>query len=234
MKKYFELSKYLVLIKDLIGRKYEISYSQSGEDLIIKNLFKLLKIDHPSYLDIGAYHPKNLNNTYIFYKSGSTGINVEPNKEMWEKFESQRTKDKNLNIGIGEKEGSLDYYVLNAPTLNTFSAEEAHEYEVKHGYKIIEKRKVEVKTVEQVINEHNNGLFPDFLSIDTEGLDLEILKSINWKKKGPKVICVETASFSNDRSSSKNKDVERYLNTVGYDVFADTYINTIFVDRNAF
>ena len=61
----------------LFFKKYkpQISYSQSGEDLIVKHIFENLGVKKPSYLDIGAYHPFHLNNTVIFYLSGSHGIN---------------------------------------------------------------------------------------------------------------------------------------------------------------
>jgi hypothetical protein len=72
-------------IKDLFKKKEQenkanafekVSYSQCGEDILIDFVFKQLKIENPSYLDIGAHHPFHLNNTYYFYKNGSSGVNI--------------------------------------------------------------------------------------------------------------------------------------------------------------
>src|SRR5258705_5903293 len=81
------------------------SFSQSGEDLIIKFIFNALGIDKPSYIAIGAHHPYFLNNTAIFYESGSRGINIEPNDENIILFNRYRKQDINLNIGIAQETG---------------------------------------------------------------------------------------------------------------------------------
>src|SRR3954468_21715772 len=93
------------------------SFSQCGEDLIVDHIFQQLKIEKPSYLDIGAYHPKRLSNTYLFYLKGSRGINVEPDPSLFEAFLNERQEDINLNIGIGPKSGTADFYIMNEPAL---------------------------------------------------------------------------------------------------------------------
>lgn len=62
------------------------SYSQSGEDLIIKYIFDALGIEKPSYIDVGAYHPYCLSNTSLFYELGSKGINIEPDPMLFKNF----------------------------------------------------------------------------------------------------------------------------------------------------
>jgi len=204
------------------------SYSQSGEDLIVRFIFETIGIKNPSYIDIGAHHPFHINNTAIFYHSGSKGINIEPNPDNIGLFFKFREKDINLNIGIGEKEEVLDYYKLSSSTLNTFSKTEAEKYR-SDGYHLQEVIKVKVTPLETVINEFANGVFPDFLSIDVEGMDQQILSSIDFHKNAPIVICIETISFSENGRGVKNKNIISFLEGKGFFVYADTYINTIFV-----
>src|ERR1035438_1460830 len=74
------------------------SYSQCGEDLIIRYVFDVLKIPCPVYLDIGAHHPRFLSNTFLFYQQGAHGINIEPDPTLFAAFPKQRNRDTNLNI----------------------------------------------------------------------------------------------------------------------------------------
>jgi FkbM family methyltransferase len=219
--------------KGLTGVEFgKISYSQSGEDIIVQYIFDCLNIEKPSYLDIGAHHPFYLNNTAIFYKKGSRGINIEPDPNLFIMFPEIRPKDINLNIGIGINQGESNFYVISTPTLNTFSKEEAEKYQKEGDFKIINTLKIKTDTISNIINQYSDGEFPDFLSLDAEGVDEEILKSIDFKKKFPKVICIETITFSTKGRGIKNSDIIAYLESQGYMLYADTNINSIFVKEN--
>lgn len=215
--------------KDIFYRP-NTSYSQCGEDLIVNHIFESIGIRKPSYLDIGAHDPKHLNNTYSFYKNGSSGVNVEPDISLFNKLRKIRRKDLNLNIGVSDVSGDLDFYVMSSPTLNTFSRESAEKF-VQEGYKIQSIQKVHVETISSILDKHFNGVFPEFLSIDIEGEEERVLRSIDYDNNGPLVICVETISFSNSGRGVKNKEVIDFLLSNGYIVYADTYINSIFVRR---
>ncbi|MDQ3047280.1 MAG: FkbM family methyltransferase [Bacteroidota bacterium] len=205
------------------------SFSQSGEDLIVKFIFDTIGIQMPTYIDIGAHHPFHINNTAIFYNTGSKGINVEPNPENFNLFPQYRERDINLNLGIAEKKGMMDYYRLNASTLNTFSKEEADKYVSEKGYRIIDSIRIETDTLGNILKNFNNGVFPDFLSLDVEGMDEQILETIDYEKNAPIVICTETISFSETGEGVKNTRITDFLISKGYIVYADTYINSIFV-----
>ena len=236
MKKLFDAAQremFLRRLKNLLRRKagihYRRSYSQCGEDVIARTLFDILGIANPTYLDIGAHHPHFLSNTYHFYREGSHGVNVEPDPELYEKFLRSRSRDLNLNVGVGESTGHLDLYVMSSRTLNTLSEKEAHLYE-SQGYKIVGKRSVEVTTINKIIDQHFSQA-PDFLSVDVEGLDLEILASLDLERHRPILICVETIIFSSAGEGQKRTEIDELLTQRGYMRFADTYINTLFVDR---
>src|SRR4051812_32356254 len=103
----------------------QISFSQMGEDVIVRFLFDQMGVAQPSYLDIGAYHPFQFSNTAAFHATGSCGINVDPDPDAIARFRLFRPGDINLNVGCSDEPGSLTFYRLSAPTLNTFSKEAA-------------------------------------------------------------------------------------------------------------
>lgn len=233
MNKVFKKIKNIFLAKSADCVKFQkTSYSQCGEDLIVKFIFDTLNIKNPSYIDIGAHHPYYISNTALFYQNGSVGINIEPDPILFDAFEKDRENDKNLNIGISDSEDVLDFYVISSPTLNTFSKEEAINYEKEGNFKIKDIKKIKVNTLQNVINEFAYGVFPQFLSVDAEGIDELIIKSIDFENNFPIVICIETISFSTTGNGVKNINLIKLIEDSGYLLYADTHINSIFVRKN--
>ena len=207
------------------------TYSQLGEDLLIQFCLDHLALKKPGYLDIGAHHPFYLNNTALLYEQGCRGINIEPNPVLFEYFSRFRKRDINLKMGVGLQKGEETFYMIAPSTLSTFSEQEAADYE-KKGYTISARPKVKIDTVTNIIKDHHAGKFPEILSIDIEGLDCLILKSLDLSTNYPKIICAETIKFETT-PDVENKDLEliRLLMDKGYTVFADTVVNTIFCKK---
>ncbi|MGE0567486.1 MAG: FkbM family methyltransferase [Bacteroidia bacterium] len=206
----------------------KISYSQAGEDLLIQQYFSQLGNLKPSYIDIGAHHPFRLNNTYLFYKFGGRGINIEPDPHLISLFEKFRPEDVNLNIGIDSKDGRKPLYIFHPNTLNTFSEQE-YKKNIGLGHTLVRKTEIELKRITTVLNEFKNGVFPDLLSIDVEGMDLSIITELDLSKNYPKVICAETTVYDGSGlSQQKNNALIENLISKGYKVYADTFVNTIF------
>jgi len=206
-----------------------ISYSQTGEDLLIDYIFKARGIDKPYYIDIGAHHPWKMNNTALFYLRGASGINIEPDPLLIKVFKQERKRDKNLNFGIAVKNALVDFYIMSEPALNTLDETTAKNMVDQFSYKINKILKINVYNINDILKTHSEGKCPDLLSIDTEGNDFQIIKSINFNKIKPKVLCVETLSFSETGRGSKNNSLVTHLINQGYMIYADTNINTIFV-----
>ncbi len=211
---------------------FKRSYSQCGEDLIIDYIFKLRGIKRPSYLDVGANDPYFLNNTALFYNSGSVGVNIDANIACINKFNVLRKNDINLNIGIGEKEDVKPFFILNDPTLSTFSELECQNYIKTGRYHVIETKMVAISTLDSIILDHFNGKFPELLTIDVEGLDFEIIKSINFNASYPLVICVEAAEYSPIGAGRRRDRMIDYLVNQGYYEYANTNLNAIMVKRD--
>lgn len=209
-----------------------LSFSQSGEDLIIRFIFEALGIAKPGYLDIGAFHPYRYSNTALFYLNGSRGINIEPDPSSFAAFPVERPDDISLNVGVADVSSELDFYMMDAPTLNTFSKEIADTYVRESDHRIISIRKIKVLPIRSILDEYCQGRFPELLSLDAEGVDELVLKSFDGVKDLPVVICVETISYSKTGEGIKNIELVEYLESRGYMVYADTYINTILVRKD--
>jgi len=215
-----------------MGQK--VSYSQCGEDLIVDFLLTwVLKIESPTYLDIGAHHPWSLNNTMLFYKRGLAGINIEPDPVLFQDFTKYRKRDININKGIGFTKNSevADFYIMSYKALNTFSKEEAEKIDRAGNVKIETIKQVELININELLLKHYSNKPLDFLSIDVEGLDLDILKSIEFEKYKINVICVETVEYLKANDTKKKNSIKEFLFSTGYSAYADTSINTIFVRK---
>jgi FkbM family methyltransferase len=167
-----------------------VTYAQHGDDIVIRCVFDSLGIDNPSYLDIGAHHPTNISNTKLFYDAGSRGINVEANPNLFAQFMIDRPHDVNLNFGVGVESGFLNFYMVDDHSgRNSFDLATVEAFITDYPqFSIREVMTLPVMTVAQILQ---NRAIPDFLTIDVEGLDYDILKSIDFKRYPFKLICVE-------------------------------------------
>lgn len=220
------------LVERLSPKEYQISYSQCGEDLIVDFILNCLKISSPSYLDIGAYHPTHLSNTYLFYQKGYRGVCIEPDPILFAEIKKVRKRDTCLNVGIGTSHvDGADFYVMTSKTLNTFSREEAERYQSYNQRleKIVQVPLIPIRT----ILEQRFVSCPNFISLDVEGLDLQILRTFNFSKYRPEVFCIETLTYTEDKSEKKINEVIDLMISNDYFIYADTYINTIFVSRES-
>jgi FkbM family methyltransferase len=207
------------------------SYSQCGEDLIISYLFNLRGIISPTYIDIGAHDPYYLSNTALFYERGARGINIEANPLLIDNFNRERPYDINLNIGVSNEIGAIDFFIMEDSTLSTFSKSESEKM-VSLGKALRETRTIPTTTIFEIIRTYHNGISPDLMSLDIEGLDYIILKDINFQKIAPKVICVEAADYSPIGAGKRRDDIIELLVQNGYYEYANTNLNAIMVKKD--
>ena len=194
-------------------------------------IFQWLKKEKINYLDIGANDPKKFNNTYFFYRKNNRGVLVEPDLRLLKKIKRVRPRDRVVNSGVGVGgDSEMTFYLMDPDTLSTTASDKADEY-VAMGVKLKEKRVVPLVNINDLILQEFPNEKLDFLSIDVEGLDLEIVKSINFEFCRPIVICAETLTFTTNNSEFKIDEISKYLIGKGYFIYADTYLNTIFVDE---
>lgn len=206
------------------------SYAQCGEDLIVDFILGKLGLQSVSYLDIGAYKPIEINNTYLFYEKGFSGVLVEPNPVLCEELRDVRPRDTTLTAGIGITDVSAaDYYMMTDPSWNTFSKQEA-ELQVKttNGQISIEKVvKMPLLDINRVMREHFEGGAPTFVSIDAEGIHLDLARAIDYERQRPLVICIETLVSG---TTQKMPAIGQFMASKGYVERGETFVNGIFVD----
>ncbi len=203
------------------------SYSQEGEDMILRRLFEKQQIGF--YVDVGAHHPKRFSNTYFFYKQGWEGINIDAMPNSMVPFSKVRPRDINIEKPVSDKKQILTYYAFNEPALNGFSKELSEERAKQdNNYHIIFEKDIETSTLEEILDENlpkNQEI--DFLSIDVEGLDFMVLQSNNFKKYRPKVILIEILGSS--LHDIENNDITLYLKDCNYSIYAKAVNTVIFI-----
>lgn len=210
--------------------KVNDSYSQSAEDLIVFYILKeIMPLGEMTYLDVGAHDPILFNNTYLFYGMGRRGVLVEPNVAMCETLRKVRPGDTVLEAGIGITAAKeADYYVMTDSSWNTFDKEEAErQAKASDGTITIKKViKMPLLDINQVMAEHFKKA-PAFLSVDVQGIELAILKTIDYARFRPTVICAETIYTG---IGATKPEIATFMETQGYVVRGMTFVNTIFVD----
>ena len=147
-------------------------------------------------------------------------------------MKKHRAEDTNLNFGIAQEKGYLDFYLMSPPTMSTFSREESEKLQKETTITLSNIIKTETDSLPNIISQYAHGVFPDFLSLDVEGLEEVVLKCVDYKNNFPKVICIETLSYTENNTEIKDKHLIDLLIGEGYLLFADTYINSIFVKHD--
>lgn len=205
------------------------SYSQNGEDMILRRMF--YGVANGFYVDVGAHHPKRFSNTYAFYKRGWRGINIDAMPGSMESFNRIRPEDTNLEVGVSTTQQSLSFYVFNEPALNTFNHDQALAKSNGEKYHIVNTVQVDTFPLSVLLDRYlKPGTKISLLTIDVEGLDMQVLQSNDWGKYLPDVICVEVAEkFCDVRSTS----TYQYLNERRYKLVSVAFNSLIFVRENS-
>jgi FkbM family methyltransferase len=207
-----------------------LSFSQQGEDIVLWHVARdILRMERPSYVDVGAAEPIKSNNTYLLYGTGGRGVLVEPNPTFVEKLRSQRPRDTVVAAGIGVTQtGEADYYVIKGnPMLNTFSPEQVEYHKRERGADAVERvLKMPLITLNDVIREYL-GAAPDVLSTDIEGWDYDILRSLDFDRFRPGAICAETVPVN---GKGEHSQITAFLLSKGYVIRGGSLINSIYVD----
>jgi FkbM family methyltransferase len=203
-----------------------ISYSQEGEDLVLDRLFE--SKPNGFYIDVGAHHPKRFSNTFKFYCKGWSGINIDAMPGSMNIFKEIRPRDINLEIPVSKEVESLTYFIFNEPALNTLNEKEADLKSKIPGYHIIEKKVLQTKPLSMILDEHlGNEKKPiDFMSIDVEGLDMQVLQSNNWNKYRPTYVLAEDLRVNNNNGICGQQLLD-YMASIQYQLIGRT-VNTVF------
>lgn len=196
-------------VKLLLGRGVKKSYAQNGEDAIISGLVG--KQRDRVYVDVGAFHPVQYSNTYSLYKRGWKGIAIDPNPRAKILFKIFRPRDEFVLAGISNKKETRKYFTFSDPAYNTMDEDQRSEW-IKKGVKELGSIEVKCLPLLDILSGLNVKKI-DVLSIDVEGLDLEVLKSHDWNIPTG-IVIVESHGF--DLADPSKDPIFSFLSEKGY------------------
>lgn len=201
------------------------TYSQEGEDILLHRIF--YHAQPGFYIDIGAHHPFRFSNTKVLYDMGWRGINIEPNPDVAVLFAKWRPHDVNLSIGVSPQKGQLEYFRFDHPALNTFSEK------VKQSLlpRLKDTLMIETIPLSDVFRKHLElGQSIDFMNVDVEGMDLDVLQSNDWNQYRPRVIMTEAERGTiEDQITS---ELHLFLKEKDYSCYSKLSRSALYIDIN--
>ena len=201
------------------------SYSQFGEDAILLWLFAG-RLRDGFYVDVGCHHPYRISNTALLHSEyGWSGINIDVDRRAIEAFASHRPEDINICAGVAGQRGELEVTIFEEGAINTFSEEAAaHPAWAKINRA---KHRMPVVPLRDILDQHvMDGQRIDLLDLDAEGLDLDILRSNDWTRFTPDVVCVEIERF--DVATIGANPIYCFLADLGYRLVSHAAITSFF------
>ena len=216
---------------------YFLSYSSYGEDAIIEGVFKRLhwmgfnKIFLPkTYLDVGCFHPVKDSNTFFLYQKGWKGTVVDPNIFFEPLFRRLRPKDNFFGNAVSNSSISLPYYVFSdTASSNTMDKGFAEKIALEQNLELPPPRNISTISLENLMDRHfkSFGEYPFIVNIDVEGMDDEIVDSIQPVWEIP-FILVEDVSLGTFIDS----DLKKKLSQKGYEPISANFLTTLYLRRN--
>jgi FkbM family methyltransferase len=209
-------------------------YSEDGEDGVLRAFYETRRDYRGFYVDIGAYHPIHLSNTYWFYEQGWRGINIDATPGSMKPFSKIRKHDVNIEAGVSDTHGEMEFQLFGpTSTVNRLSADspEADEGEGEgEGEGSGKKIKIIVRPVNELLDMHvPAGQHIDFITMDVEGHELKILQSLDFEKYAPDFFLIEELDFVNrDFMEYHTSPVYALMKAKKYIVVAKTQRTVIF------
>jgi len=204
--------------KRVSKQKFSKSFAQSGEDLILGTLFAADK--KGTYVDVGANDPYFQSNTQHFYNRGWNGINIDANIDSIKKLNKVRKRDINIEALISDSEQVFDYYYYETSAYNGC---------VKRDHvpsRLLFTKKIEGKSLTSILLKYKVKNI-NFLSIDAEGFDLNVLKSLDLNLIRPQVILIE--SFAKNIDEDLNSDISKHLKAFNYIYYCRSVTNSFYL-----
>lgn len=210
-------------------------YGQLAEDVVVDGLLSAwaqrtgTSLADCRYLEIGANHPFATSSTILLHRlHGMTGVLVEANESLLGALREARPADEIVYCAVtGEDVIEVDFYISNLSELSSLSREFVEDWQ-DGAVGLAEVRKVPAQRVNGLLQTHFADTAPVFMSVDIEGLDLDILQDVDWARWRPVVVQAEP---SDHFAPGQSKAIANFMHTQGYVLIARTSINLIFADR---
>ena len=205
------------------------SFTRYGLDLLLKHFFRDKK--EGIYIDVGCFHPKLANNTYLLYKKGWRGINIDVDSHTIEIFNYLRPRDYNKQIAVSDKSGEVDlYFYHDRSAINTLSKETFD----SRGGKSLDIKKIKSETLNSIIeNSPFKGNKIDFLTIDVEGYEINVLKGFDINRYRPDIIILEFIDNTSKEQEFYNNKIQNLINSEIYKYMSEnnySFVNWVGFD----
>ena len=204
-------------------------FSQYDEEIILWRFFKNKR--RGFLVDVGAADGVRYSNSrYLIKFFDWNGILIEPHPEFQKHLHSIYAKSKNVhlcNYAVANKTQTSNFYMYGKDKhaqVSTLSDEFKQRVIHTHGDKYLEPIKVETMPLKKLLVEYNSPDKIDFMSIDCEGSDMEVLQSMDWVRFEVNLVCIE-------HSMDKTMLME-YMNSIGYSYYDETLGNSFFFKDN--
>lgn len=215
--------KKLLSILEPQGR---ISYSQRGEDLCIRAFFKNVSAGY--YVDVGCSWPKKISNTFHFYQTGWRGLCIDANDELCDEWKAVRPRDQFVVSAISDVKLEIEYKKYKSTEYNTLL--DSHvETSSGSGLDVIDTVSMTTRTLSDIFEEESVPREFEFLNIDVEGMDLRVLRSVDFGRWRPRVICIEAHEF--DQMHPERSEVVSFCQGIGYEYRGFLSTNVYFAER---
>ena len=220
---FYKIKKKLHILHSIyIKHKYfkdRKSYSMDGEDVVISNYFK--NKEKGFYIDIGCYHPIHRNNTFLLFKKGWQGMNVDIHDFSIELFNYARPKDLNYNFAVSNKNEKVKmFFQKELSQLSTIDQNQAK----KAFQGTIKEKEIQAYTLNEILNFSKlNNKKIDLLDIDVEAADLKVLQGLSFEKFKPELICIEI-----HEKNLKESETFKFLKEYNYELIWSGVFSHIF------
>jgi len=200
------------------------SYSQFGEDIALEYIFR--EKSRGVYVDVGCYHPIRISNTYLLHRRGWRGINVDATLDD-DLFGRARPHDENVRAAVSDTPEELTLYRFGDMSgLNTLDPIVAEEWRKRFKRPYVEER-VRTRSLQDIFETSRFASGDiDLLSIDVEGHELSVLRSLSFERNAPRVIAVEL--HESRLENVQRSELYRFLLSNGYELSYWTFPTLIF------
>jgi FkbM family methyltransferase len=201
-------------------------YGHVAEDVVISKL--LGNPNRGFYVDVGCHHPIRFSNSFAFYFRGWNGITIDANAVLINQHRKIRPKDISINCAASDKEEKILFTQFEDDSLSSISRDFINKQQRNH--RIISETELKTRTLNSILKENNCPSKFEFLSIDVEGHDYEVLRGVDLNEYHPKLIIIEIQGLHYEKI--KSSIIYNYLDNQGYEFVAYYGINAIFLSKS--
>ncbi len=202
------------------------SYSQCGEDRLIWKLFGYRSTG--TYVDIGCHHPTNYSVTFLLYQAGWRGLVVDADNQYLPLYAQVRPGDTACNFAISKTPGMATLLLFEGGSMNTLDPSLAAKYAAQTPARRAGTRPIEARRLDRLLGDAGIE-HVDFMNIDVEGSDLEVLESNDWQRWTPHIIAVEDQNIELD--TPRRSEKYQFLTRRGYFLHSQCHYTSVYGKR---